>query len=61
MTDYHNDLAVHVFEDGIILCAYTTGHSADKIMHIRKSITPECLDYFTKEVTFTTSNTITYA
>ena len=59
--DLHNDLAIHINDDGTIVAAYSTGHNTDKNVRIRRSISPECLDYFSDEIVLPCSGTTSYA
>lgn len=61
VADLHNDLAIHVFSDGTILAAYSTGHNTDNNIRIRKSVSPENLEYFTDEIVLPCRYTTTYA
>lgn len=59
--DLHNDLAIHIFDNGIILCAYSTGHNTDKNVRIRKSLYPENIECFTDELVLPCEGATTYA
>lgn len=61
VADLHNDLAIHVFSDGTILAAYSTGHNTDNNIRIRKSVSPENIEYFTDEIVLPCQYTTTYA
>lgn len=61
VSDLHNDLAIHILDDGTIIAAYSTGHNMDKNVRIRKSVSPESLEYFTDEIVLPCEGTTTYA
>lgn len=58
--DDHNGLALYVFDDGTIICAYAGGHNTDKKMHIRVSSTPESIERFNDEIAIDTSGFTSY-
>lgn len=59
--DLHNDLAIHIFDDGIILAAYSSGHNDHYDVRIRRSKSPECLEYFEDEQVLISNDVTTYA
>ena len=58
--DDHNGLALYVFDEGTIICAYAGGHNTDKKMHIRISTTPECVERFDDEIVLDSSGYTSY-
>lgn len=60
-SDLHNDLAIHIFDDGAILCAYSTGHNDDNVVHIRKSVAAECIDNFYGDILLPSAGKVSYA
>ena len=48
--DDHNGLAIHIFNSGKVLCAFSGGHNTDKKMHVRISTTKECIENFGEEI-----------
>lgn len=58
--DDHNGLALYVFADGNIICAYAGGHNTDKKMHIRLSETPESIERFKDEIVINSSGYTSY-
>lgn len=44
--DDHNPCAIYVRDNGEIIVSYSGGHNTDKYIHVRKSKTPECIDFF---------------
>lgn len=59
--DLHNDLAMHIFDDGIILAAYSLGHNDHYDVRIRRSKSPECLEYFEDEQVLISNDVTSYA
>lgn len=49
IVDDHNACAVYVYEDGTIICVYSTGHNTDKYIRSRTSDVPEDIDSFSTE------------
>ena len=58
--DDHNATAVHVFQDGTIICGYPSGHNIDNYMHIRRSICPESIDDWTDDICLPSSQVVCY-
>ena len=58
--DDHNGLALYVFDDGTIVCAYAGGHNTDSKMHIRISSIPESIERFEDDIPLNASGTTSY-
>ena len=48
--DDHNASAVYVFDDGTIVCAYSSGHNSDHYLRVRRSDVAESIDRFADEI-----------
>lgn len=59
--DDHNAPAVHIFDDGVIMCAYAGGHYVDHRIHVRVSATPESIEYFGDDIGFDCTGETTYS
>lgn len=59
--DDHNSLAVHVYDSGTILVAYSTGHNEDRYMRVRRSMAKESIDVFDNEITLESQGLTSYA
>lgn len=59
--DDHNACAIYIFDDGVILVAYASGHGEDRYIRIRKSTTAECIERFSSELLLESNGTTTYS
>jgi hypothetical protein len=59
--DDHNALAVHVYDDGTVLVAYSTGHNEDRFVRVRRSTARESIDVFGNEVLLESQGSTCYA
>lgn len=58
--DDHNALAIYIYDDGTIVCAYAGGHNTDSAMHVRVSETPESIERFGDEIRLTCGGLTSY-
>lgn len=58
--DDHNGIALYVFPNGRIICAYAGGHNVDRKIHIRISTTPESVERFRDVIDLEASGLTSY-